>query len=897
MSWLTRIFFRIFWRRRNLYSDLAEELRAHVEEKTEQFIREGMSREDATHAARRAFGNATLIEERGREAWQWPRLETFISDAKFALRQLRRSPGFALTAILTLALGIGANTAIFTLIDSIMLRPLPYPRQERLVAIDSIENGRGGGYFPKGWIRTWEEHSQSFASISGYGPNVEFNVTGNDQSERVFGSAVTVNTFDTLGIHPAIGSFFSSENAVAGQDLVVVLSYGYWRQNFASAPGVIGQTLRIDGISRRIIGVMPAGVRFPYADTQFLLPVAFKGGDPMDQWKGFWTADFDGRAIGRLKDGVSSEAAQAELRRLHAPLLKLFPWTMPDSWQAETIVVPLLESVVGDTRPKLLLLFGAVGLILLIACANVANLMLARATSREREMAIRGALGASAGRIIRQLLVESVILGALAGVVGLVLAALSLRALTGLLPADTPRLADIALHWPVFLFAAGASVVTGIIFGLVPAIRMASPNFEQTLRSGSKGIAGKSSHAWISTLLVMGQIGLSVLVITAAGLMLHSLYSLSRVNPGFRTDRIVTAEVALDATACRQKGRCQSFFRELLDKTKGIAGVENMALIDSLPMSNGSDMNYNYPFDAEDHPRQPTQLGQGATGRTVSTGYFDTVGLRLIRDRLLADSDQSGASRAVVINQQMAQSLWPNQNPVGKHVEYMADEPTPGLLDPNVASVVVGVVSNTHHDGLGTGFDDEVYLPITEKNEKANMTILLRSSTGAAETAASLRRVVAEIDPLVPVTRVRTMDEVVSASTSDSRSLTLLLLGFGFLAVSVGAVGVYSLIAYTVSWRTREIGIRLALGARRRDVVMMIVRQSFLLAVAGSVAGLAVAAISGKLLRQFLFEVSPLDPLTFCIVPLLMMLLALLAAWVPARRAASIDPMKALRTE
>jgi len=892
MSWFTRVVSRIFWRRRERYSGLAEEIREHLEEKTEQFVREGMSREEAVRAARRAFGNATLIEEQGREAWQWPRLESLIADAKFALRQLRRSPGFALTAVLTLALGIGANTAIFTLIDSIMLRPLPYPQQERLMRISGTdEQGRPSAEdFPKGWIRAWQEHSQSFESISGYASSTESNVTGNDQSERVFGSAVTVNTFDTLGIYPAVGTFFTPDNAVSGRDLVVMLSYGYWRQRFAGNPGVIGETVRIDGISRRIIGVMPAGVRFPYADTQFLIPISFKGGDPIDQWK-----DFDNRAFGRLKDGVSPAAAQAELRRLHPALLKLFPWTMPDSWEANTDVVPLLDSVVGDTRPRLLLLFGAVGMILLIACANVANLMLARATSREREMAIRGALGASAARIVRQLLVESVIPGRDGWCVGLVLAAVSLRALTGLLPADTPRMADIALHWPVFLFAAGASVLTGVLFGLVPAIRMASPDLQQALRSGSRSVAGKASQARISMLLVMGQIGLSVLVITAAGLMLHSLYSLSRVNPGFRTDRIVTAEVALDATACRTQGHCQEFFSELLDKTQGIAGVENVALVDSLPMSRGYDLNY--PFDAEGHPRQPTQQAPQGAGRLVSKGYFDTVGLNLVRGRFLTDSDQSGASRAIVVNQQMAQTLWPNQDPIGKHVEELARRATPGLLDPNVALVVVGVVSNTHHDGLGSGFDDEVYLPMTEKNERPSMTILLRSQTGAAQTAAGLRRAVAEIDPLVPVTRVRTMDEVVTASTADSRSLTVLLLGFGFLALSVGAVGVYSLIAYTVSWRTREIGIRLALGARRRDVVMMIVRQSFLLALGGSIAGLFAAAVSGRLLKQFLFEVSPLDPLTFCVVPLLMMLLALLAAWVPARRAASIDPMKALRTE
>ena len=462
-----------------------------------------------------------------------------------------------------------------------------------------------------------------------------------------------------------MGSFFTQENAVAGQDLVVVLSYGYWRQHFGGNPAVIGENVRIDGISRQIIGVMPAGVRFPYADTQFVIPLAFKGGDPIDAWK-----DFGNRAFGRLKDGVQPAAAQAELRRLHAPMLRLFPWTMPDSWEADTTVVPLLESVVGDTRPRLLLLFGAVGLILLIACANVANLMLARATSREREMAIRGALGASATRIVRQLLVESVILGAMAGAVGLVLAGVSLRALTGLLPADTPRIADIALHWPVFLFAAGASVLTGILFGLVPAIRMASPDLQDGLRSGSRSVAGKASQARISTLLVVGQIGLSVLVITAAGLMLHSLYSLSRVNPGFRTDRMVTAEVALDSAACKQHGHCLSFFRDLLEKAQGIAGVENVALVDSLPMSGVFDRNYVY--DAEGHPRPPTQEAKQGAGRTVSTGYLDTVGLRLIRGRFLTNSDQSGASRAIVINQRMAQSLWPNQDPIGKHVEEVA---------------------------------------------------------------------------------------------------------------------------------------------------------------------------------------------------------------------------------
>ena len=469
-----------------------------------------------------------------------------LNDLKFALRQLRKSPGFTLTAVLTLALGIGANTAIFSLVDSIMLRPLPFPQQDRLAR---IEYGPAGvSFYPKGWIRALGEHSNSFTAISGVGADAESNVAGVDSSDRVFGAEVMANAFGTLGIHPALGSFFTRDEEIAGRDLVVVISYGYWQQRFGQDPNVIGQTIRIDGISRRIIGVMPAGVRFPYSDTQFVTPVAFKGGDPIDPWR-----TFDLRMFGRLKDGVSTAQAQAELNALHAALLPLFPWRMPDAWPSDLTVVPLLESEVGATRPRLLLLFGAVGLILLIACANVANLTLARAAGREREMALRGALGASSSRLIQQLLSESVLVGALAGIAGLLAAAASLQALVRLLPADTPRLNEISLHWPVFLFAAVASLMAGFLFGLIPALKMASPNLQGALRSSGRGVAGKASQFRVSMALVMGQIGLSVVVITAAGLLLHSLYRLSKVDPGFRTERVVTAEVSLDATACQEK--------------------------------------------------------------------------------------------------------------------------------------------------------------------------------------------------------------------------------------------------------------------------------------------------------------------------------------------------------
>ncbi len=816
-------------------------------------------------------------------------MNRLISDLRYALRQVRKSPGFAATAILTLALGIGANAVIFTLVDSIMLRPLPFPQQNRLMRIMSSASA---DIYPKGWIQQLGLHSTAFQAISGYGPNTEMNVSSDASVDREFGAAVTVNTFDTLAIHPMLGTFFSRQDAITGQDQEVVLSDGYWRQHFGGNPAILGQRIRIDGVWRTVLGVMPAGIHFPYSDTQFLIPVSFKGGDPIEAWQ-----TFDLRAIGRLKDGVAPAQAQAELRGLHNVLLPMFPWRMPDSWASDMAVVPLLQVEVGAVRPKLLLLFGAVGLILLIACANVANLTLARTNGREREIAVRGALGASSGRLVQQLLTESLVIGVLAGVVGLMAAAASLQVFVRLLPADTPRLGNVALHGSVLLFAGIASVVAGFLFGLIPAVKASNTVSSQlldTLRSGSRSFSGKASQFRLSRFLVIGQIASSVVVITVAGLLLHSLYKLSQVNPGFNTDRIVTAEIALDPTACQQTGRCESFFQTLLDRARGIEGTQSVALTDSLPMS-GWDTNYVY--DAEGHPRQARQGASIATGRTVSSDYFSVLGLQLLRGRLLTPSDASGASRAAVINQSMAERLWPHQNPIGKHLISVDDEAVPAVWDMQKASIVVGVVRNAREGSLVGGYQDEVFLPMTALLPHPTMYVLLRTHIPPSEAAAALRRVVAAIDPQVPVTRVRTLNEVVSASVSAPRSLTLLLLGFGVLAVVIGAVGVYSLIAYIVSWRTREIGIRLALGEQRGRIALGIVKQSLVLAISGSIAGLMAAIAFTRLLHSFLFEVSPLDPLTFCVVSFLMLLIALVAAWLPARRAASVDPMDALRSE
>jgi predicted permease len=452
----------------------------------------------------------------------------------------------------------------------------------------------------------------------------------------------------------------------------------------------------------------------------------------------------------------------------------------------------------------------------------------------------------------------------------------------------------VSLHWGDVVFTLAASVFAGMVFGLIPSVKIAGMNLLSTLRMGGRGLAGQGSRFGISKILVMAQIGLTVVVITAAGLVLHSLYRITKVDPGFRTNHIVTAEVALDAAACKQKGRCQSFFDAMLERARGTAGAERVALTDSLPLSGRAD---NYVFDAENHPRDARQGALLATSRVVSPGYFDVLNLKLVRGRLLEQQDASGASHAVVVNEHMAQRLWPGQDPIGKHLLDVVDEKTPAVWNGEKASIVVGVVRNALEGGLQEGFRDEVFLPLTMDRAQPVMYAMLRTHASTSETAAGLRSAVASVNSLVPVTRVRTMDDLVANSMAAPRALAGLLLGFGALAIVIGAVGVYSLIAYIVSWRTREIGLRLALGAQRWQIVMSVVQESLFLALAGCIAGLAGAVALSRVLHSFLFEVSAMDPLTFGLVPVLMAMVAVMAAWIPARRAAGVDPMEALRAD
>ena len=497
------------------------------------------------------------------------------------------------------------------------------------------------------------------------------------------------------------------------------------------------------------------------------------------------------------------------------------------------------------------------------------------------------------------MLTESAVLAAFSGLLGVLLAAVSLNALKLVLPPDTPRLANLALHGDVFLFAAAVSLLTGVLAGLVPALEAGNQDLHGSLRSSASNVFGNRHRFRVSRLLVVGQIALAVVVITAAGVMLRSLHKLSTTDPGFRARQTLTAQVSLDRDACAQKGACTDFFVNLLNRAEGMPGVDAAALVDALPMTGYDTW---FVFDAEDHPRTPRQLALEASSRTVSPSYFGLMGIRLLRGRLLTADDRSGGTRAVLVNEAEANALWPNQDPIGKHLISVGDEPSPAVMDLKKSLTVVGVVSDTRHQSLDKASGWETYLPMTTATmaatqEKPVMNILLRSPLSSIELAASLRALVEQVNPSAPVTKVRTLESVVSSSAAAPRSLTMLLTAFGALAILVGAIGVYSLISYTVSWRTREIGLRLALGANRNQIAKFVLGQSLAVAATGSALGIVGALATTRLMRRFLFETSAIDPLTYSLVPVLFCVLALLAAWAPARRAAAVDPIIALRNE
>ena len=874
MSWLKQLFLR-----RRAYRDLSEEIQQHLEEKIEELVAGGMPREEATAAARREFGNVTLTEEDSREVWQWPSLESFVADIRFGARTLRKSLAFTAIAVFTLALGIGANTAIFSLVNGILLVSLPFPKADRLVSVT--------GTYPRGAVVAMREQVRTM-DVGAYAEGHDFNLTGRGEALRLSGTMVSAELFSILGAQPEIGRVFERGEDTPGRDSYVLLSHALWQQRFGGDPKIIGQSIELEGMGREVIGVMPADFRFPSTKTQIWIPLH---NDPRNV-SAYWAGDFM-PVVGRLHDGATTENAGVEVKMFQSRVGELFPWKMPASWNADVSVLPLRNGMVADVRVRLLLLLAAVALVLLIACTNVANLTLSRAATREKEMAIRAAMGAGRQRIMRQLLTESVLLASIGGLLGLAFAFEGIALLKALLPGDTPRLMDVHMDWRVLVFTAGLAILTGLVVGLAPALHISRGALTSSLKSAGRSQAVSVSQR-LRSALVVGEIALAVLLVIAAGLMIRSFWALSHVDPGFRTEQILTARVTPNETFCNDASQCLAFYRNALDQVRSLPGVSDAAFVNTLPLGGRVTKR---SLELEDH-RDPTgEVAPLFWLNIVTPDYFRVMGISLLSGRALSDVDVEGTPVAVV-TAETARRYWPNQNAVGKHVRLLGDENW---------RTIVGVISDVRafdmQRNAPTWITGSVYVPFNsgatmeDKRVPAEMTIAIRTTMDGSQMGKMLRDKITALNPEVPVSEVQTMGAVVSEAVSAPASTTSLFVAFAGLALLLGMIGIYGVLSFLVSQRTHEIGLRIALGAQRRDVLLLVLKEGAKFSLLGIVAGLAGALVITRLLSSQLYGVSTLDPLTYSAVALLMAAVSLLACYVPTRRAMRVDPMVALRYE
>ena len=866
---------RTFFFRSREERELQEEIEIHLEMETEANLRRGMSPEEARRAAYVSFGGVERFKEEVRDAWGTRVLEDLGADLRFAARTLAKSPGFTSMAVLTLALGIGANTAIFSVVDGVLLRPLPYADPDRLVALWPE------GSFPRGGLEILRERSRVYERLSAVGFPLDVSLTGQGEPEQLTGVGVTPDLFATLGVGAAAGRPLQTGEEGSGRDRVVVLSHALWERRFGADPDVVGRTVTLGGVDRTVVGVLPPGFAYPSREVDVWIPADLAPADVGRHWGTAWV-----RPIGRLRPGATIEQAQAELRSLMPVVRSGFPWHMPADWGAAATAVPLQDSLVGNVRPMLFVLLGAVGLVLLVACVNVGNLLLARAATREREVAVRAALGAGRCRLLGQLLTESLFLALLGGAAGVLLALWSLPVLTSLLPADMPRLEEVGIDGRVLAFTLGLAVLTGLAFGLAPARHAFRPDVHRDLREG----AGTSRRRWrLVAGLVASEIALAVILVIGAMLLVQSLWRLLQVDPGFRREQIVSAAVAPSELRYGDDASRRAFYQELEQRLKALPGARAVAVASGIPFGGGA---YGSVFLIEGRPAPGTQGAEWplADARlTVGSGYFQALGIPVLEGRAFTEADSASAPPVVLVSRKLADAYWKGEEVIGRRIQF------PGPGEP--WRTVVGVVGDVKWDRLSAGEGSGLYVPLLQSPPAGPTRVVVRTTAEEKAVAASLKNVVAALDKDTPVSDVRTMEELISASVAAPRSIMLLLAAFAAVALALGAVGIYGVIAYAVAQRTREIGIRMALGARTGTVLRLVLWQGTVLAALGIALGLPGAWGITRVLRNLLFEVSATDPLTFATVPLLLAVVALLASYVPARRAARVDPTRAIRGE
>jgi putative ABC transport system permease protein len=893
MNWLRQLFSR-----RRIYRELSEEIQAHLDEKTEELVAEGMSREEAILSARREFGNVGLIEENSREVWAWPSVEDIFFDVRYGLRALSRSPVFTAVALLTIAIGIAANAAVFSVVNSVLLKPLSYPRAEELVALHQVAPGAEGlADFESGLLLsgsmyfTYAEHNQTFKSL-GVWVGGTANVTGMAEPEQVRTVAVSDGVLQTLGVPPAVGRWFSQADQVPSGPGRAMLSYGYWQRQFGGDRSVIGRSIMVDSKPREIVGVMPPGFRFVDEDFDLAMPIAFDRGKLI-------LAGFGLNGIARLRPGATILQANADLTRMLPVWMDSFsngPGSNPhiyETWKITPMIRPLKEQVIGNVGELLWVVMGTIGVVMLIACANVTNLLLVRVEARQQEFAVRTALGAGRSRIVRGLLVESTMLGVMGGFVGVGLAYAGVRFLVAMGPSNLPRLDEIAIDARTLAFTFVLSALSGLLFGLIPALKYAGRRTSTALMSAGRSVSVSRERHRARNLLVVGQVAMALVLLMSAGLMIRTFGALRKVDPGFADPQHLQAiRISIPESLVAEPERVTRTQNAILDKLAAINGVKSAGFVSEMPMEG-----FGSPWDeifAQDKVYSGDLIAPLRLYKNISPGFLQTAGTRLIAGRDMTWSEVYALRPVVMVSENLATELWGTPSAaIGKHVREFSSMPW---------HEVIGVLQDVREKGLQEKAPEIVYWAPLVQNRFSpavrTATFVIHSERAGTESFLNeVRAAVWSVDSNLPLASVRTMQEVYDKSVART-SFTLVMLGIaGTMALALGIIGIYGVMSYTVSQRKREIGIRLALGAQSGDVLQMVLRQGTKLALAGVVIGVGAAFALTRLMTDLLFGVSAHDPLTFVAVAALLILVALLACYIPAHRATRINPTVALRYE